>query len=85
MIKAEVAGSNDSELYLSQSVASIMLKNFEQNISTRAVFILLELMENEKTKDLVFKQVKALKPSVAKLAAKDSKSVGLQILLKKFD
>ena len=42
-------------------------------------------MENEKTKDLVFKQVKALKPSIAKLAAKDSKSVGLQILLKKFD
>lgn len=85
MIKAEIAGAKDAELHLCQSVASILLKNFEQNISTRAVFILIELIENEATKDLLFKQVKAQKQIVAKLAAKDTKSVGLSILLKKLD
>jgi hypothetical protein len=49
------------------------------------VFILIELIENEATKDLVLKQVKAQKQTVAKLAAKDTKSVGLSILLKKLD
>ena len=65
MIKAEVAGrKGNEELHLCQSLASILFKNFEQNITTRAVFILIELFENEATRDLVAEQTKSHKQAL---------------------
>lgn len=65
MVKAEIAGKNqESDLHFCRSVASILLREFETTISTRAIFILLELIENECTKDFVIKQVKQNKPLV---------------------
>jgi len=37
-------------------------------IKGRGVFVLIELLEHERTKELVFKQLKAHKADVAKLA-----------------
>jgi len=59
MVKAEVAGKKDSsELQFCTSVANILLKDFEATISTRAIFILIELIENKATESLVIKQTK---------------------------
>jgi hypothetical protein len=85
MVKAEVAGKKKDpahDLSLSTSVSSVLMKDFEATISTRAVFILIELIENPETNALVIKHVKEQKAVVQELAKKD-KSTGLQILLKK--
>jgi hypothetical protein len=83
MVKAEVAGKNDEELHLCKTVANILLKDLEAHISTRAVFILIELLEHDVTKQLVFKQAKAALAFAQRLAEKDKGSSGLQILIKK--
>lgn len=46
MVKAEVAGGNEN-LDLCKMVSSILLKDLEAHISTRAVFILIELLEHD--------------------------------------
>ena len=91
MVKAEVravrqsADGDKKKLKFSQSVAKILLKNLEESIKGRGVFILMELVENEETKDLVMKQLKAEKKMMQELVKKGdkSKTKGLQILLKK--
>jgi hypothetical protein len=50
MVKAEVAGKHDDELHFCKTVASILLKDLEAHISSRAVFILIELLEHDVTK-----------------------------------
>lgn len=85
MVKAEIAGKKkdkEHDMSFSTNVASIMMKDFEATISTRAVFILIELIESPETSALVIKQVKENKALVQQMAAKE-KSTGLQILLKK--
>jgi hypothetical protein len=52
------------------------MKDFEASISTRAIFILIELIENEATKSLVINQTKQNKQLIQRIAAKD-KSAGL--------
>jgi hypothetical protein len=59
------------------------LKDFEKIASTRAVFLVLELIENEETKNLVWKVVKAQSAAVARLAKANPKSAGLQLLVQK--
>jgi len=81
MVRAEVAGKND--IHLSKTIASILLKDLEAHISTRAVFILIELLEHEATKQLVFKQAKSSLAFAQRLADKEKGSTGLQILVKK--
>lgn len=82
MIKAEVAGGNDPQLKFCSSAANVFMKNFEENVSSRAIFVLIELLENPKTKALVYDKVLDQKPLVKKLAASEKESKGLQILLK---
>ena len=61
------------------------MKSFEQAIQGRAVFIMLELIENEETKDMIEKQLKAEKKTIQKIAKgmAPSQSKGLKVLLKK--
>lgn len=73
----------DFELKYSQQMAKILLKNFDDAITTRAVFILICLIENEATKPLVTKQLKAKKSAIeAEFKKSGGKSAGLRILLK---
>jgi len=80
MVKAETANSKD--LTFSKAAASILLKDFDKTIKSRAIFVLIELIENEKTTKLVLEEVKENKAQVLKMAKID-KSTGLQILAKK--
>ena len=80
MVKAEVAG--EQALDFCKSIANLMFKDFDKVVSTRAVFVLIELIESDKTKDLVIKQCRQHKPTIEQ-RAKAEKSAGLQILLKK--
>lgn len=83
MVRAEVQGrKEDAPLNFCTSIASILLKDFNATCSSRAVFILIELIESEATKSLVWKQAKAQKAVVTDLAKTD-KSTGLSILAKK--
>jgi hypothetical protein len=52
--ECDVAKENPAfELKYSQQMSKILLKNFDDAITTRAVFILICLIENEATKPLV--------------------------------
>jgi len=44
-------------LTFSKVIASVLMKNFDDVIRSRAVFILLELIEHEETKSIVHSQV----------------------------
>lgn len=66
MVNAEVQSS--AELKLSSQVAKICLRHFNEVIKGRGVFVLIELLEHERTKELVYKQLKAHKADIAKLA-----------------
>lgn len=87
MVKAENAGHSEAErpLDFSKKVASILMKDFEHTLSTRAVFILIELIENKATNGLVMKQVLAYKPEIQAMHKKEPKSAGVNILMKKLD
>lgn len=85
MVKAEAQGNKTSpnDLHFSKTVAGILMKDFEKLALTRAVFIIVELIENESTKPFVWKVVKAQSALVARWAKENPKSAGLQTLLKK--
>lgn len=92
MVKGEAArltksdaGADDKtkKLKFASTMAKICLKHFEPCLSGRGVFILLELIENTATTDLVSKQLKAQKKTIEDLAKKDARAKGLQVLLKK--
>ena len=87
LVTAECEAAKDSkaefELKYSQQMAKILLKNFDDAITTRAVFILICLIENEATKPLVAKQLKLKKSAIeAEFKKSGGKSAGLKILLK---
>ena len=85
LVKAECVAAGEAKeefkLAYSTQMAKILLKNFEDAITTRAVFILIELLENEVTKSLVVKQLKAQKSEI-EAEYKKSGAAGLKILLK---
>lgn len=87
LVTAECAGQvegTDAKLPYSTQIAKILMKNFEDAISTRAVFILIALIENPATKSLVFKQLKDQKAEIqAEFKKGGSKASGLKILIKK--
>ena len=62
-------------------MASILVKNLEEVIKTRAVFIVLELIEHPETIKLVLPTLKEKKKEVAAIAAELPNAKGLQILL----
>lgn len=61
-IKKKVEACKD--LPYSKQIAKILLKNFDEAISTRACFILLALAENPETSDLVMAQLKKQKAAI---------------------
>lgn len=81
MVSAETAQS--SEPKLSSQIAKICLRHFAEVVKGRGVFVLVELLEHEQTKELVYKQLKAHKADIAKEAKSNPQQAGLQILLKK--
>ena len=90
MVKGEVskAGQIDNakkQLKFSYTMSKILLKHFQEAINGRGVFILLELLENEATRDFVQKQLAAQKKDMKDLLKKDKKAKGLQVLLKVLD
>lgn len=82
MVKAEAA-IGDSKLKFATTMAKVTLKHFEIAVRGRGVFILLELVENEATKHLVSKQLKAQKSILEDFLKKDRGAKGLVVLLKK--
>ena len=66
MINAEC--THASEIKLSSQIAKICLRHFAEVIKGRGVFVFVELLEHEQTKELVFKQLKAHKTDIAKQA-----------------
>lgn len=60
-----------------------MVKNLDEVIKTRAVFVLLELIEHENTKEIVIDKVQAKKKDLAKVLKEKPSAKGLQILLSK--
>lgn len=61
-IKNKVEACKD--LPYSTQIAKILLKNFDEAISTRACFILLALVENPETSALVMTQLKKQKAAI---------------------
>lgn len=59
------------------------MKNFEDVIRSRAVFILLELIEHDETKEIVLSQVQKKKSEILKIQKELPKAKGIEILLKK--
>lgn len=58
MVKAEIQGHRKSPsnlLTFSTSISNILMKDFEATVKSRAIFILIELIENAETNGLVIK------------------------------
>ena len=83
MVKQECAGGQST--HFCKTLSGIVLKDFETHLSTRAVFIILALLENETTAVYLQKQVKAQINTVKAKAKAEPKSTGLQLLLKKLE
>lgn len=82
LVKQE-ADQDKSKLEFSKQLSSILLKNLEDALKSRAVFILLQYVENEKLKPLMFEKLKAQKKEIQKVQKEMPASKGLQILVQK--
>jgi hypothetical protein len=58
-------------------------KNLEEVLKTRAVFIVLELIEHKETAALILPQIQAKKKEILKIAKEMPQAKGLQILVSK--
>ena len=67
----------------STQLASFIAKNLQEVLKTRAVFIVLELIEHPETVDLLLPQLKERKKEIIKIATALPEAKGLQILVKK--
>lgn len=75
--------STRETLGFSKVLASVIHKNLDDVLRTRAVFIVLEFIENQETAKLLMPQIMARKKEITKLAASLPQAKGLQILLSK--
>ncbi|CDW78334.1 pumilio domain-containing protein kiaa0020 homolog [Stylonychia lemnae] len=84
LVKQEREQEDTKEtLTFSNTIGSVLLKNFDDVIRSRAVFILLELIEHEETKAIVLSQVQKNKKTIEKIRKELPKAKGIEILLKK--
>lgn len=84
LVKQEVSQENTKEtLPFSTIISSVLLKNLDDVLNSRAVFILLELIEHAESQSLVLSQLKTKKKDITKIAKENPKAKGLQILLSK--
>ena len=79
MVLAECKGTN---LHFSKTIANVLVKDLDKMIDSRAIFILLALVENKPTEAFVRPALNAHKAAILKKAQHD-KSTGLQLLAKK--
>lgn len=82
LAKQEVS-QEDSKLPFCKILSSVLLKNLDDVLKSRAVFVLLELIENAQSQTLVHAQLKAKKKEIMKIAKENPQAKGLQILLGK--
>jgi hypothetical protein len=75
--------STRETLGFSAQMASVIVKNLEDVLKTRGVFIALELVEHPETAKLLLPQLIAKKKELSKLAKDMPHAKGLQILLSK--
>ena len=59
------------------------MKNFDDVIKSRAVFILLELIEHEETKPIVIKALQKKRKDIESILKELPKAKGISILLSK--
>jgi hypothetical protein len=73
----------DSNLDFTKKLVALMLRHANECIDSRAVWIFVTMLENERTKDLVAPTLKkSHKKEAEQLLAKDSKATGVKVLLK---
>lgn len=74
----------DSSLDFSKTLASVMIKNLEDCLKTRASWVFVGFLESEKTKKLVLPELKKESTiKIIKQLLKQDNNKGLQILLEK--
>jgi hypothetical protein len=61
----------------------VLQKNLDEVLKTRAVFIVLEIIEHEETAKLLLPQIQSKKKEIQKIAASLPSAKGLQILVSK--
>ena len=83
MINVETQQTTEPKL--ASQIAKICLRHFTDVVKGRGVFVLIELLEHESTKELVFKQLKAHMADITKIAKSQPQQVGLQILMRKLN
>ena len=84
LVKQEVAQPESEEsLGFSKTLATVIIKNLEEVLKTRAVFIVLELIEHPETAPLILPKIKEMKKEIQKIAASLPQAKGLQILVQK--
>ena len=71
------------DLPFSTQMASVLTKNLDEVLRTRAVFIVLELVEHKETAKLILPQLMQKKKEIIKIAKEMPQAKGLQILLTK--
>jgi hypothetical protein len=64
-------------------VANVLSKNLDEVLKTRAVFIVLELIEHPESLPLIMPTLQAKKKEIQKLGKEMPKAKGLQILITK--
>ena len=70
-------------LNFSTHLSNVILKNLEEVLKSRAVFIVLAYIEHPETSELILSQIKAKKKEISKIAKELPHAKGLQILLSK--
>jgi len=76
------ATQKDSKLDFCSQIASIISKNFLECIETRAVWIIVELLENENTAKLIKPEVAKNKDALKALVKKGKGTKGVEVILK---
>ena len=71
------------DLGFTKVLASVIQKNLDEALKTRAVFIVLEIIEHPETSKLLLPHIASKKKEIQKLAASLPQAKGLQILLSK--
>ena len=69
------------EITLAEKIAYILKSEMDKFLNSRAIFIIVQLMENEKTKNLLSKELKKYKGEIMKNKDND-KLKGMQLLAK---
>ena len=74
----------DTKLEFTNQLASVMLKNVDSCLESRAAWIFVEMLEHENTKHLVFDSLKQQAKTIKGLISASKKgNKGLEVILEK--